>query len=116
MPECELRIRFILWKGGDLCKKNMKIRLILAVIAVALVWIMYSPLSVEAKPKSHLSTKAKTLSVGQEYTVKMKSISTKDKKKERKVKWKVSDKSVVLIKGKKTFFGEVGQILYIKRN
>lgn len=84
-------------------KKTKSIRLILAVLAMALVWSLYSPLSVQAKPKRHLSAKAKTLSVGQEYTVKMKGISSKDKKKARKVKWKVSDKSVTLIKGKKSF-------------
>ena len=49
-------------------KKNMKIRLVLAVIAVALMWSMYFPLSVEAKPKRHLSAKDKMLSVRQEYT------------------------------------------------
>ena len=84
-------------------KKNMNIRLVLAVIAVALAWSMYFPLSVEARLKRHLSAKNKTLSVGQEYTLKMKGISSKDKKKGRKVRWKVSDKSVALIKGKKNY-------------
>lgn len=84
-------------------KKIKNIRLILAVLAMVLVWSMYFPLSVEAKPKRHLSSKDKTLSVGQEYTVRMKGISSKDKKKGRKVKWKVSDKSVAVIKGKKNY-------------
>ena len=50
-----------------------------------------------------MSAKSKSLSVGQEYTIKMKGISAKDKRKGRKVKWRVSDKSVTLIKGKKNY-------------
>lgn len=84
-------------------KKTKNIRLILAVIVVALIWSLYSPLSVEARLKRHLSAKDKMLSVGQEYTLKMKGISSKDKKKGRKVKWNVSDKSVAVIKDKKNY-------------
>lgn len=83
--------------------KTMYLTFFGAALSIALVWSLYSPLSVQAKMKGHLSAKSKTLSVGQVYTVKMKGISSKDKKKGRKVKWKVSDKSVALIKKKKNF-------------
>lgn len=83
-------------------KKNTILRLVMAVMAVSILWGVCSPLSVEAKSR-RLSAKSKSLSVGQEYTIKMKGISAKDKRKGRKVKWRVSDKSVTLIKGKKNY-------------
>lgn len=83
-------------------KKNTILRLVMAVMVVGILWSVCSPLSVEAKSR-RLSTKSKSLSVGQEYTIKMKGISTKDKRKGRKVKWRVSDKSVTVIKGKKNY-------------
>ena len=83
-------------------RKNTILRLVMAVMAVSILWSVCSLLSVEGKSR-RLSAKSKSLSVGQEYTIKMKGISTKDKRKGRKVKWRVSDKSVTLIKGKKDY-------------
>lgn len=83
-------------------KKNTILRLVIAVMAFSILWSVCFPLSAEAKSR-RLSAKSKSLSVGQEYTIKMKGISTKDKRKGRKVKWRVSDKSVTVIKGKKNY-------------
>lgn len=83
-------------------KKNTILRLVIAVMAFSILWSVCFPLSVEAKSR-RLSAKSKRLSVGQKYTIKMKGISTKDKRKGRKVKWRVSDKSVTVIKGKKNY-------------
>ena len=103
MSECELCIQFIYGRAAIYMNKNTNLRIVLAILVVVLAWSVFSPLPVVAKVRSHLSVKNKKLSVGQEYTLKMKGISAKDKKKGRKVRWKVSNKSVILIKGKKDF-------------
>ncbi len=61
-------------------KKNTNLRLVLAVLVVGLVWSVLSPLSVEAKAKIRLSARSKKLSVGQEYTLKMKGIFRRGKR------------------------------------
>lgn len=63
-------------------KKNTILRLVIAVMAFSILWRVCFPLSVVAKSR-RLSVKRKSLSVGQEYTIKMKGIYTKDKRKGR---------------------------------
>lgn len=68
-------------------------------IAIAGI-ITFLSVPVEAKAARKLSAKTKTISVGQEYTLKLKGLSKKDKRSGKRVSWKISDKSVVVFKGK----------------
>jgi hypothetical protein len=68
-------------------------------IAVVFV-IVCSALPVEVKAAKKLTTKSKTLSVAQEYTLTLKGLSKKDKKSSKRISWKLSDKTVAVFKGK----------------
>lgn len=70
--------------------------------AVLLVMLLLS-VPVEVKAAKRITAKKKTLSVGQEYNLKIKGLSKKEKKSKRKVSWEISDKSVVVFKGKKKY-------------
>ena len=71
----------------------------LMLVAMLLVMMFVSEL-VEAKTTKRITAKTKTLSVGQEYKLKIKGLSKKEKKSKKKVSWKIFDKSVVVFKGK----------------
>ena len=69
-------------------------------LAAILLVMMFVSEPVEAKAAKRITAKSKTLSVGQEYKLKIKGLSKKEKKSKKKVLWKISDKSVVVFKGK----------------
>ena len=70
-------------------------RKVLKIMLFAICLILFVPgITVEAKTK--LTAKKKTMTVGQTYKIKLKSVSKK-----AKVKWKTSKKSVVTISKKK---------------
>lgn len=70
------------------------------ILVLMAVMMAFPALSVEAKAVRRLATKQKTISVGQEYTLKLKGLSKKDKKSVQKVKWSVSNKKVLAVKTK----------------
>ena len=69
----------------------------LMLIAILTV-MMFMSVPLEAKAAKKLTAKSKTLSVGQEYKLKIKGLSKKEKRSKREVSWKISDKSVVVFK------------------
>lgn len=69
-------------------------------LAAILLVMMFVSEPVEAKAAKRITAKSKTLSVGQEYKLKIKGLSKKEKKSKKKVLWKISDKSMVVFKGK----------------
>lgn len=73
-------------------------------LAAMLLVMMFVSEPVEAKTSKRITAKSKTLSVGQEYKLKIKGLSKKEKKSKKKVSWKISDKSVVVFK-EKTKYG-----------
>lgn len=85
----------------------MRVRLFRNVLMmfVAVVFMAALPIvNVDAKTSGKLSAKNRTLSIGQEYTLKLKHLSKKDRKSAKKVKWAVSDKRILAVK-KKTQYG-----------
>lgn len=70
------------------------------ILVLMALMMVFPALSVEAKTGRRLSTKQKTISVGEEYTLKLKGLSKKDKKSVQKVKWSVSNKKVLAVKTK----------------
>lgn len=71
------------------------------VLVIGMVFVrMIVPLSVEAASARKLSAGNKNLSVGQEYTIKLKGLSKKDKKSKKTVRWSISDKRTVVFKKK----------------
>ena len=72
----------------------------LTILVMMAVMMAFPALSVEAKAVRRLSAKQKTFSVGQEYTLKMKGLSGKDKKSRKKVRWTVSNKKALAVKTK----------------
>jgi hypothetical protein len=80
--------------------KEIGIKVVVTICAVMLVVAAFAPASVEAKTKKQLSAKSKTLTVGKEYTLKLKGLTKKEKQSSKKVTWKISDKSVAAFKGK----------------
>lgn len=81
-------------------RRDHCLRMYLLFLIAGVMWILFSPLYVEAKGRKHLSVKDKNLSIGQECTIRLKGLSSKDKKKGKKVTWKVSGKKVIMIKKK----------------
>ena len=74
----------------------MRKRSILFIICILLVTLVSPAVTVEAKAKPKLSVKAKTMTVGQSYKLKLKKVSS-----DARVKWKTSKKSVVAVTKKK---------------
>lgn len=85
-------------------RSNYVRRFVCVVIMLLAVALAFPTVNAEAKSGRRLSAKTKTLSVGQDYTLKLKKLSKKDRKSAKKVKWAVSDKKVLAVK-KKTKYG-----------
>lgn len=90
-------------KAIDMRTKESKKTVCLAITAILIV-VMFVSVPVEAKAAKRLTEKSKSLSVGQEFKLKIKGLSKKEKKSKRKVSWRISDKSVVVFK-EKTKYG-----------
>lgn len=86
-------------KAIDMRTNETKKTVWMMLIAIVLV-MLFMAVPVEAKAKKRLTSRGKTLSVGQEYKLKLKGLSKNDKKRKKRVSWKISDKSVVVFKGK----------------
>lgn len=86
-------------KAIDMRTNESKKTVCLAFTAILIV-MMFVSVPVEAKAAKRLTEKSKSLSVGQEFKLKIKGLSKKEKKSKRKVSWRISDKSVVVFKGK----------------
>jgi hypothetical protein len=99
MPECELLIRYFYGKAA-IYMKEIGFRVVVTICVVMLAVMAFMPVPAEAKTKKHLSAKSKTLTVGQEYTLKLKGLTKKEKQSNKSVRWKISDKSVAVFKGK----------------
>lgn len=69
---------------------------IIFLICVLMITLLFPVITVEAKAKPKLSVKAKIMTVGQSYQLKLKKVSSN-----AKVKWKTSKKSVVAVTKKK---------------
>jgi hypothetical protein len=80
--------------------KEIGIKVVVSICVVMLAVAAFAPVSVAAKTKKQLSAKSKTLTVGKEYTLKLKGLTKKEKQSSKKVTWKISDKSVAAFKGK----------------
>jgi hypothetical protein len=80
--------------------KEIGFKVVVTICAVMLAVMAFAPVSAEAKTKKQLSAKSKTLTAGKEYTLKLKGLTKKEKQSSKKVKWKISDKSVAVIRGK----------------
>ena len=86
-------------KAIDMRTNESKKTVWIMLAAILLVMVFVSD-PVEAKTAKRITAKSKNLSVGQEYKLKIKGLSRKEKKSKKKVSWKISDKSVVVFKGK----------------
>lgn len=81
-------------------RTNITEKPIWRMLTAVLLFMLFMSVPVEVEAAKGITAKKKTLSVGQEYKLKIKGLSTKEKKSRRKVSWKISDKSVVVFKGK----------------
>lgn len=86
-------------KAIDMRTNESKKTVWLALTSILTV-MMLASVPAEAKAAKRLTEKSKSLSVGQEFKLKLKGLSKKEKKSKRKVSWRISDKSVVVFKGK----------------
>ena len=85
-------------------RSNYVRRIVYVVFMLLAVAFALPTVNAEAKAGRRLSAKTKILSVGQDYTLKLKKLSKIDRKSAKKVKWAVSDKKVLAVK-KKTKYG-----------
>ena len=78
--------------------KRMMLTLIISMVFMGMI----TSLPVKAASTRKLSAGSKKLSVGQEYTIKLKGLSKKDKRSKKIVRWSISDKKTVVFmkKGK----------------
>lgn len=81
-------------------RTNESKRTVWMMLIAVLTVMMFISVPVEAKAAKRLAVKSKTLSVGQEYKLKIKGLSKKEKRCKKEVSWKISDKSVVVFKGR----------------
>ena len=85
-------------------RKNESKKIVWLMLAAILLVMMFVAEPVEAKMAKRITAKTRTLSIGQEYKLKIKGLSRKEKKSKKKVSWKISDKRVVVFK-EKTKYG-----------
>lgn len=81
-------------------RTNITKRTVWTLVAGVICIRMFACFSVEAASSRKLSAGSKTLSVGQEYTIKLKGLSKKDKKSRKTVCWSITDKRKVVFKKK----------------
>ena len=81
-------------------RANIIKRAMLTLVIGMMFMGMTTSLPVNAASVRKLSASSKKLSVGQEYTVKLKGLSKKDKKSKKTVLWSISDKRTVVFKQK----------------
>lgn len=92
-------MRFKERKAIDM-RTNITNKAVWMMIMAMVFAVAFLSVPVEAKAAKKLTAKSKTLSVGQEYTLKLKGLSKKDRKSSKRVVWKISDKGVVVFKGR----------------
>lgn len=81
-------------------RTNIIKRTMLTLVMGMIFMGMLTSLPVKAASVRKLSAGSKKLSVGKEYTIKLKGLSKKDKKSKKAVSWSISDKRTVVFKKK----------------